>query len=44
MVFNSYTKFAIRAAKHSRGTQSVAELIKFPGFDDPANSKAGTPN
>jgi len=29
MGFNSYTKFAIWAAKHSRGTQSVAELKIF---------------
>jgi O-methyltransferase involved in polyketide biosynthesis len=43
MVFNSYTKFAIWAAKHSRGTQSVAELIKFPGFDDPREPEGWNP-
>ncbi|HET6867349.1 MAG TPA: class I SAM-dependent methyltransferase, partial [Solirubrobacteraceae bacterium] len=35
IVFNSYTRFAIRAAKHSHGTRSVAELVKSQGFDDP---------
>jgi O-methyltransferase involved in polyketide biosynthesis len=43
MVFNSYTKFAIWAAKHSRGTQSVAELIKFPGFDNPREAEGWNP-
>jgi O-methyltransferase involved in polyketide biosynthesis len=44
IAFNSYTRFAIWAAKHSHGTQSVADLVKFPGFDDPASPNAGTPN
>ena len=35
IAFNGYTRFAIWAAKHYHGTQSVAELIKSPGFDDP---------
>jgi O-methyltransferase involved in polyketide biosynthesis len=35
LVFNGYSRFAIWAAKRYRGTQSVASLIKFPGFDDP---------
>jgi O-methyltransferase involved in polyketide biosynthesis len=35
IAFNSYTRFAIWAARHARGTQSVADLVKFPGFDDP---------
>jgi Leucine carboxyl methyltransferase len=43
MVFNSYTKFAIWAAKHSRGTQSVAGLVKFPGFDDPREPESWNP-
>jgi O-methyltransferase involved in polyketide biosynthesis len=43
MVFNSYTKFAIWAAKHSRGTQSVADLVKFPGFDDPREPEGWNP-
>jgi O-methyltransferase involved in polyketide biosynthesis len=43
MVFNSYTRFAIRAAKHSRGTQSVAALVKSPGFDDPQERERWNP-
>jgi O-methyltransferase involved in polyketide biosynthesis len=43
MVFNSYTKFAVFAAKHSRGTQSVADLIKFPGVDDPRDFERWNP-
>ena len=43
MVFNSYTKFGIWAAKHSRGTQSVADLVKFPGFDDPREPERWNP-
>ena len=35
MVFNSYTKFAAWAARNSPGTKSVAQLVKFPGVDDP---------
>jgi O-methyltransferase involved in polyketide biosynthesis len=43
LVFNSYTPFAIWAAKHSRGTKSVAELIKFPGFNDPREPESWNP-
>ena len=35
VAFNGYSRFAIWAAKHYRGTQSVAGLIRSPGFDDP---------
>jgi len=35
IAFNSYTRFAIWAAKHSHGTRSVADLVRSPGFDDP---------
>ena len=35
IVFNSYTKFAIWATQHSPGTKTVAQLIKFPGVDEP---------
>jgi O-methyltransferase involved in polyketide biosynthesis len=35
IVFNSYTKFAIWATQHSRGTKDVAPLVTFPGVDDP---------
>jgi O-methyltransferase involved in polyketide biosynthesis len=43
MVFNSYTKFAVWAAQHSPGTKSVAELIKFPGVDDPHDFERWNP-
>jgi len=43
MVFNSYTRFAIWAAKHSRGTRSVSDLIRFPGFDDPREPERWNP-
>jgi O-methyltransferase involved in polyketide biosynthesis len=35
IAFNSYTRFAIWAAKHSRGTRSVADLVTSSGFNDP---------
>ena len=35
VAFNGYSRFAIWAAKHYHGTQSVAGLLKSPGFDDP---------
>jgi O-methyltransferase involved in polyketide biosynthesis len=43
MVFNSYTRFAVWAAKHSRGTRTVAELIRFPGCDDPREPERWNP-
>jgi O-methyltransferase involved in polyketide biosynthesis len=43
MVFNSYTPFAIWAVRHSRGTKSVADLIKFPGFNDPHEPESWNP-
>jgi O-methyltransferase involved in polyketide biosynthesis len=43
MVFNSYTKFAVWAAQHSPGTKSVAELIEFPGVDDPHDFERWNP-
>jgi O-methyltransferase involved in polyketide biosynthesis len=43
MVFNSYTKFAVWAARHSPGTKAVAELIKFPGVDDPHDFERWNP-
>ena len=44
VAFNGCGRFAIWAAKHYHGTRSVADLIKSPGFDDPANQNAGTPD
>jgi O-methyltransferase involved in polyketide biosynthesis len=43
MVFNSYTRFAIWVARHARGTKSVAELVKFPGMDDPREPERWNP-
>ena len=43
MVFNSYTRFAVWAAKHSRGTRTVAELVRFPGVDDPREPERWNP-
>jgi O-methyltransferase involved in polyketide biosynthesis len=43
MVFNSYTPFAIWAVHHSPGTKGVADLIKFPGFNDPHEPESWNP-
>ena len=43
MIFNSYTKFAVWAARHSPGTRSVADLLRFPGFDDPREPEKWNP-
>ena len=43
VAFNGYTRFAIWAAKHYHGTQSVADLIKSPGFDDPRQPERWNP-
>jgi O-methyltransferase involved in polyketide biosynthesis len=43
LVFNSYTRAAVWLAKHAPGTQSVAELIKFPGMDDPKEPESWNP-
>jgi O-methyltransferase involved in polyketide biosynthesis len=43
IVFNSYTRFAVWVARHARGTKSVAELIKFPGMDDPREPEGWNP-
>ena len=43
MAFNGYSRFAIWAAKHYHGTQSVADLIKSPGFDDPREPERWNP-
>jgi hypothetical protein len=44
MAFNSYTSLPVWASKVVRGTKSFAGLLKFPGENDPTNSKAGTRN
>jgi len=43
IVFNSYTRFAIWVARHARGTKSVADLVKFPGVDDPHDLEGWNP-
>jgi O-methyltransferase involved in polyketide biosynthesis len=43
VAFNGYTRFAIWAAKHYHGTQSVAHLIKSPGFDNPREPERWNP-
>ena len=43
VAFNGYTRFAIWAAKHYHGTQSVADLIRSPGFDDPHEPERWNP-
>ena len=44
VAFNGYSRFAIWAAKHYHGTQSVADLIKSPGFDDPREPERWNPS
>lgn len=43
VAFNGYTRFAIWAAKHYHGTQSVAGLIRSPGLDDPREPERWNP-
>ena len=43
IVLNSYTRFAIWIAHHARGTKSVADLVKFPGMDDPRDPEGWNP-
>jgi O-methyltransferase involved in polyketide biosynthesis len=43
LAFNGYTRFAIWAAKHYHGTQSVADLLRSPGFDDPREPERWNP-
>jgi O-methyltransferase involved in polyketide biosynthesis len=43
IVFNSYTRFAIWLARHAPGTKTVADLVKFPGMDDPREPEGWNP-
>ena len=43
IAFNGYSRFAIWAAKHYHGTQSIADLIRSPGFDDPREPERWDP-
>jgi O-methyltransferase involved in polyketide biosynthesis len=44
VAFNGYSRFAIWVAKRYYGTQSVADLIKSPGFDDPREPERWNPS
>src|SRR5215208_7985700 len=44
VAFNGYSRFAIWAAKHYHGTQSVADLIESLGFDDPREPERWNPS
>jgi O-methyltransferase involved in polyketide biosynthesis len=35
IAFNGYTRFHTWALKHYRGTASIADVVRNPGFDDP---------
>jgi O-methyltransferase involved in polyketide biosynthesis len=43
VVFNSYTRFAVWATHHSPGTKAIADLITFPGVDDPHDFERWNP-
>jgi O-methyltransferase involved in polyketide biosynthesis len=43
LVFNGYTRFAVWVARHAPGSKSVAEMIKFPGMDDPREPEGWNP-
>ena len=43
LAFNGYSRFAIWAARHYHGTQSVADLLRSPGFDDPHEPERWNP-
>jgi O-methyltransferase involved in polyketide biosynthesis len=43
IVFNSYTRRAIWLARHAPGTKTVADLVKFPGMDDPREPEGWNP-
>ena len=43
LAFNGYSRSAVWAAKHYHGTQSVADLIQSPGFDDPHQPERWNP-
>jgi O-methyltransferase involved in polyketide biosynthesis len=43
IVLNCYTRLAIWIAHHAPGTKTVADLIKFPGMDDPRAPEGWNP-
>ena len=43
IVLNGYTRFAIWIAHHAPGTKTVADLVRFPGMDDPRAPESWNP-
>lgn len=44
VAFNTYTRFAVWAIKHYRGTSSIADLVRHCGFDDPHDPERWDPD
>jgi hypothetical protein len=42
-IFNSYKPFTIWVAHHAPGTKAVADLVKFPSFEDPREPENSNP-
>jgi hypothetical protein len=42
-IFNSYKPFTIWVAHHAPGTKTVADLVKFPSFEDPREPENSNP-
>jgi O-methyltransferase involved in polyketide biosynthesis len=43
LVFNSYSRSVVWMTRHTPGTKSVADLIRFPGMDDPHDAESWNP-
>jgi O-methyltransferase involved in polyketide biosynthesis len=43
IAFNGYTKFHLWAIKHYHGTDSIADIVRHPGFDDPHDPERWDP-
>lgn len=43
LAFNGYTRFHVWAVKHYRGTDSIADVVANPGFDDPHEPERWVP-
>lgn len=43
VAFNGYTRFHVWAIKHYRGTDSIADIVKNDGFDDPRDPERWDP-
>ncbi|MFB9924099.1 class I SAM-dependent methyltransferase [Amycolatopsis halotolerans] len=44
IAFNGYTRFHVWALKHYKGTNSIAEAVANPGFDDPREPERWNPD